>query len=131
MPEKKSVKKAKPRCPKGTIRSKAGRCVPIDGPTGRKLVKDRDAKKAKKSGSGNSKTFTKTESEWPKPFPMKNLDYLNTKKYKPSVSKVRKTAEKYAEKYKKDSETVASVIMAGTIISLITIPLILTYLLEF
>lgn len=36
-----------------------------------------------------------------------------------------------AEKYKKDSETVASIIMAGTIISLITIPLILTYLLDF
>jgi len=36
-----------------------------------------------------------------------------------------------AEKYKKDSETVASIIMAGTIISLLTIPLILTYLLDF
>ncbi len=36
-----------------------------------------------------------------------------------------------AEKYKKDSETVASIIMAGTIVSLITIPLILTYLLDF
>jgi len=36
-----------------------------------------------------------------------------------------------AEKYKKDSESVASIIMAGTILSLITIPLILTYLLEF
>lgn len=36
-----------------------------------------------------------------------------------------------AEKYKKDSETVASVIMAGTIVSLITIPLVLTYLLDF
>ncbi len=36
-----------------------------------------------------------------------------------------------AEKYKRDSETVASIIIAGTIISIITIPLILTYLLEF
>lgn len=36
-----------------------------------------------------------------------------------------------AQKFNKDSETVASIIMAGTIVSLITIPLILTYLLEF
>ena len=36
-----------------------------------------------------------------------------------------------AEKYNRDSETVASIIMAGTILSLITIPLVLTYLLEF
>ena len=36
-----------------------------------------------------------------------------------------------AEKYNRDSETVASIIMAGTIVSLITIPLVLSYLLEF
>jgi len=36
-----------------------------------------------------------------------------------------------AEKYKQDSETVASIIIAGTIISIITIPLVLTYLLDF
>ena len=36
-----------------------------------------------------------------------------------------------AEKYNQDSKTVASIIVAGTILSIIVVPLILTYLLEY
>jgi hypothetical protein len=105
-PNRKSIKKkpAKPRCPKGTIRNpKSNQCVSETGAIGKKLVKARDAKKTGVSkGPKSSKSYTKIVSEWPKPFPIKDLDYLNTKKYKPSISKVRKTAEKYAEKYENE-----------------------------